>query len=106
MANSHCIWIGVSLNIAGQHAHRIGVVDKKCIGAYLQHVFCKVFQHRNGAQSAEDAADAQCITYGLLQTVFFWHFKVYNSTGVIAAYLNGIADKVCASQCILAVFYP
>ncbi len=88
--------IGVPLHIAGEHGHRIGVIDEKSVGAELLHVFGKTFQHRNGPQGTENAADSQRICNGLAQPILFGNLKVGNGTGIIAAHLNGVADIACS----------
>ena len=105
VAQTHRLDGGVALHIAGQHSHGVGVVEEPGVGAHLGHVIGKVLHHGNGAQGAEDAADAQGVGDGLTQAVLLGHIKVRHSAGLVQAHLNGVDYIVGAAQGLLAVFH-
>ena len=60
--------------------------------------------HRNGAQPAHDAADAQRVGIGLPQSVLQRNLKIVDDTRIVSAHLNGIDDKIRSGQRLLAGF--
>ena len=49
---------GMALQIAGEHCHRIGVIQKPRVGADFFHICGKIPEDRNGSKGAEDTADS------------------------------------------------
>ena len=90
VAQAHRLDGGVALHIAGQHGHGVGVVEEPRVRAHLSHIVGKILHHGNGAQSAEDAANAQRIGDGLAQAVLLGHFKVRYRAGLVQTHLNGV----------------
>ena len=105
MAQADGLDAGAAQHRAGEHRHGVGVVQKQRVGADLFHVARKVEHHGDGAQRAEDAADAQGIGDGLSQAVFFRHFKVDDGAGIVEPHLNGVDDVIRAAQRVLAVLH-
>ena len=97
--------LSVTQHSAGEHCHRIGIIEEPCIRAHLFHIPCKIHHHRNRTQRAENTADAQRIRDGLLQPIFLWNFKISNGTWIITTDLNGIDNIIRASQCIFTVLH-
>ena len=88
----------VLLKVAGEHCHRVRVVDKQRVRAHFQHVLCEVFQHGDSPQRPEDAADAKGIRDGLAQTILFRYLKIRDRTRVVSPDLYGIYHIFCASE--------
>ena len=87
---------------AGDHRHRIGVVEQPGVRRHLLHVAGEVEHHRNGAQGPEDAADAERVGDGLPQPVLLGHVEVDHRTRLVAAHLDGVDHEIGAAQCFLA----
>ena len=105
MAKTYCAHLCVPLHIAGEHCHRIGVIQKQSVGADLFHVSCKLFHHRNGSQRTHNAADSQGICNGLAQPVFLGNLKVCDGAGIIASHLDGIYYKIRIPQRVFSVLH-
>ena len=88
---------------AGQHRHRIGIVEEPGVRADFLHVTGKIHHHRNGAESAENAADAERVRNRLTQPVFFRNFKVDHGGGLITADLNGIHHEISPLESFLPI---
>ena len=95
----------VSLHIAGQHRHRVSVVQKQGVRAGFFHISGKFFHHRDSTKCTHDTADPQCICDSLTQTVFFRDLKVGDGARIIAAYLDRIHYKVGIPQSLFSVFH-
>ena len=105
VAQTHRLDGGVALHVAGQHSHGVGVVEEPGVGAHLGHIVGEVLHHGDGAQGAEDAADAQGVGDGLAQAVLLGHLKVRHRAGAVQAHLNGVDHVIGAAQGVLAVFH-
>ena len=86
--------VGVTLHITGQHGHGVGVVQEQSVGAPALHVVGVAFHHRDGAQGAENAADAQGVGDGLAQAVLFGDLKVRDGAGLVPAHLDGVDHEI------------
>ena len=105
VAKAHGLDAGGALHGAAQHGHGIGIVQKQGVRANLFHIPGEVQHHRDGAQGAEDAADAQGIGDGLAKAVALGHLKVDDRAGLIAAHLDGVDHIIGAAQGILALLH-
>ena len=92
-----------TLHIAGEHCHRVGVVQEQSVRADLFHIPCELFQNRNGTKCTHDTTNSQGICDSLFDAVFLRDLKVCYCTWLIAAYLNGIDYEVCITKCIFTV---
>ncbi|OQA87503.1 MAG: hypothetical protein BWY31_00671 [Lentisphaerae bacterium ADurb.Bin242] len=88
---------------AGEHRHRIGVVQEPGVRADFLHVVRKVQHDGNRPEGAEDAADAEGVGDGLAQPVFFRDLEVDHGRGLIAAHLNGIDHEMGSLESFLPV---
>ena len=79
VAKANRLDFGVSLHVACQHSHGVGVVQEPRIGANLFHIGSKFLEYDTGTQRAENTANAQRVANGLAQTVLFGNLKVDNS---------------------------
>ena len=82
----------------GVHRHRINVVKHGGVWADLGHVVADSPQVRDSAQRAHNASRSQRIGNGLLKAVAFTDFEIGDSTGFIAANLEGDDDKIGVAQ--------
>ena len=79
---------------AGDHRHRVDVVEEPRVGADGLHVVGEVEADGDGPQGAEDAADAQRVGDGLAQAVLLGDLEVDDRARVVAADLDGVDDVV------------
>ena len=105
VAQAHRFDARIALHGAGQHGHGVRVVQEPRVRADLLHVMGKVHHHGNGAQSTENAADAQRIGDGLPQTVLLRHLKIRYGAGLVQAHLDGVHHIIRTAKRRLAVFY-
>ena len=82
----------------GIHRHRVDVLQESHIRADSFHVFADVEKDGDGAQSAHDASDAERISDGLFDPIFFGNLKVDDGAGFIAANLEHADGIVCAIE--------
>ncbi len=75
------------------HRHRVGVVEQPGVGAHLGDVLGERLQQREGAQRAEDAADAEGVADGLAQPVAGRDLEV-GTGGLPHADLDDVDDEV------------
>ena len=80
-----------------EHRHRVGVVEQPGVGAELGHVGGDALHHRDGAQRAEDAADAQRVADRLPQAVPARDLEV-DQRGGIAADLDHVDHVIDAVE--------
>jgi len=106
VAQSDRLDAGMPEHVAGQHRHRVGVVDQEGVGADFLDVAGEIGHDRDGAQRPHDAADPERVGDRLAQAVLFRDFKVDDRAGVVAADLDGVDDEGRAAQGIPAVFDP
>src|SRR5262249_37488124 len=87
----------------GVHCHWIDVVQESDVRADLLHVVTHVEHDRDGAQSAEDAANTECISNGLLQAITFWDLEVDQCRWVAADldHIDGVVGSFQGSSAIL-----
>ena len=93
-----------ALHVAGQHSHRISVIEKERVRAHFFHVPCKILHDRDGAQRAHDPADPEGVADRLAQAVFFRDFKIDDCGGGVTSHLDGIDDERGPAQGSFAVF--
>ena len=93
----------ISLHISRDDRHRVGVIEEPGVGADLLHIAGEVTQHVNGAQTAENSADAEGVGNGLAQTVLFRYLEIYDGAGVVKSHLNGVYNEIGIAQSVLAV---
>ena len=82
----------------GVDRHRVYILEHDGIRADLHHVIADRPQMWNSADAPHDAADAECICYGLAQPEFLRHFKVGDCTGFKTADLKRNDHKICTSK--------
>ena len=75
------------------HGHGVHVLEEGHIRADLFHIAAHSQHHRDGAQRAHDAADAEGVGDGLAQPVLLGDFKVDDGARPVAAHLEH-ADRV------------
>ena len=78
---------------AAVHRHRVRVVQEPDVGAELFHVGAHRQQHRDGAQPADDAADAERVGDRLAQAELLRHLEVGDRARFVAADLDHV-DRV------------
>ena len=103
VAKSHGVDGGVSLHVARQRSHGVGVVEEPGVGTDLSHIVCEILKNGDGAQGAEDTANAQGVCYGLAEAVLLGHLKINDGAGVVQAHLNGVYHEICPTESILAL---
>ena len=79
---------------AGEHRHGVRVVQHPRRGADRLHLVREIEHHRQRAQGAEDAADAEGVGDGLAQSVFFRNFEIDDGARVIPADLDRVDDVI------------
>ena len=104
VAEADGLHIRVALHIAGEHRHRVRVVEEPRVGADRLDVAGEVLEHRYRAQGAHDAADAERVGDRLAQAVLLRDLEVDDGAGLVEADLDRVDDKVCAAQRLPAVF--
>ena len=105
VAQTHGMYPGIPLHIAGQNGHGVGVVEQPGVGTNLLHVPGEFGHDGDGPQAAHDAADAKGVGDGLAQAVLFGDLEIDDGAGLISAHLDGVYHKICTAQCFLAVFH-
>ena len=103
MTKTDGLYVGVSVEIACKHCHRIRVVEEESARADLCHIVCEILENGDRTQCAEDTADAECVAYSLAETVFLRNLKVGNGAGLVKTYLNSVYNEVGTAECILSV---
>ena len=96
---------GIALHVAGEHSHRIGVIEKERVRADLLHIPGKILHDRNRSERAHDPADAQCVGNSLAETVFLGNLEVDDGCGIVSADLDRVDDKCGAAERSLAILY-
>ena len=94
----------IPLHKAGQHRHRVGVIEEPCVRTDGLHIPCDPAQNGDRAQRAENAADPERISDGLAQAVFLGDLKIDDRAGLIKPDLDRIDDKVRAGKRCTPVF--
>ncbi len=79
-----------------EHRHRVRVVEEEDVRADLLHRPPEIEHHRDGAQGAHDAADAQGVADRLAQTVALRDLEVDHRRRPVAADLDHV-DRVVRS---------
>ena len=103
VAEADCLHACISQHGAGQHSHRIGIIEEPCIRTYLFNISCKIHHDRNRAESSEYSADTECIRNGLLKTIFLRNLKIRDRAGIIPADLDGIDHIIGTCQCLFTI---
>ena len=104
VAQAHGFDARVPLHVAGEHGHRVGVVEEKGIRADFLHIPGEVVHDGNGAQGTHDTANPQGIADGLAQTVLLGYLEVDDGAGVIEAHLDGVDYESGPPEGFLPIF--
>ena len=86
MAETDGLDRGAAQHRAGEHRHRVRVVQKPGVRSDLFDVARKVEHDRDRPQRPEDAADAECVGDGLAQAELLRDLEVDDGGGFIAAH--------------------
>ena len=78
----------------GVDRHRIYILQQGRIGADRAHIFADRPQVGHSAQAAHNAANTQCIGYGLIQTIAFGQIKIGGGARFISANLERNNDEI------------
>ena len=92
----------VSLHKAGEDRHGVGVVEEESLGADLSHILCEIVENGDGAESAENAADAEGVGDGLTESVLLRDLEVDDGARVVTADLDGVNYEGSIAESILA----
>ena len=96
--------LGVSLHIARDNAHRVRIVEKPSVRAYLFDVGGKVLHDLDGPHTAHYSAYSERVGYSLTETVLFRYFKVDDRAGIVQTDLDRIDNEIRASESVLPLF--
>ena len=106
VAETDCLHTCITQHSAGQHSHRIGIIEEPCIRAYILYIPGEIHHDRNRAEGSEYAAYAKCIRNSLPQTIFLRNLKVCDRAGIISADLDGIDHIIGTGQRLFAIIGP
>jgi len=103
VAQPHRADLGGAVDRPTVHRHRVDVLQERHVGADLLHIAAHVEQHWDGAQAAEDAADAERVGDGLAQAVLLGDLEIDDGGGLVAAHLDHTDRIIGAIECAAAV---
>ena len=88
VAQAYRLNFGCAVDGPTFHGHRVNILQKCDVWTEFFHILAHLDKHRYGAQTAHDAADAQCIGNRLAQPILLGYFKIDHCARFVAAHLN------------------